>query len=67
MVKMQKSLLLLHKNNIIIRGYDWHGPSTRNVFKSLEGLKTIQDLLPPHFECIDSAGGDWVNGMCALF
>ncbi|CAO0800828.1 unnamed protein product [Mucor circinelloides] len=44
-------------------GYDWHGPSTRNVFKSLEGLAEIQELLPPHFECMDFAttGGDWVT------
>ncbi|KAI8642213.1 hypothetical protein BD408DRAFT_416979 [Parasitella parasitica] len=43
-------------------GYDWHGPSTQNVFKSLEGLAEIQELLPPHFECMDYAiGGDWVT------
>ncbi|KAK4520458.1 uncharacterized protein ATC70_007970 [Mucor velutinosus] len=43
-------------------GYDWHGPSTRNVFRSLEGLAAIQELLPPHFECMDFAtGGDWVT------
>jgi hypothetical protein len=48
----------------LCRGYDWHGPSTLNIFKSLEGLRTIQDLLPPHFECID--GGDWINGKNGL-
>ncbi|KAL9541721.1 hypothetical protein MBANPS3_008961 [Mucor bainieri] len=37
-------------------------PCTRNVFKSLEGLAEIQELLPPHFECMDFAtGGDWVT------
>jgi hypothetical protein len=44
------------------RGYDWHGPSALNVFSAISGLEKLQELLPPHFECIDSTGGDWVNG-----
>ncbi|CAO3653058.1 unnamed protein product [Mucor hiemalis] len=57
----QKSSWVIFPTGRTPWGYDWHGPSTNNVFKTLDGLCVIQELLPPHFECFDSAGGDWVN------
>ncbi|CEP12002.1 hypothetical protein [Parasitella parasitica] len=61
-IPMQKHCWIVFPTGRTPWGYDWHGPSTRNVFKSLEGLTEIQELLPPHFECMDYAtGGDWVT------
>ncbi|KAI8094838.1 Alpha/Beta hydrolase protein [Gilbertella persicaria] len=61
-IPAQKSSWILFPTGRTPWGYDWHGPSTKNVFKAIDGLIEIQDLLPPHFECMESAAGeDWVD------
>ncbi|KAF7725436.1 hypothetical protein EC973_009610 [Apophysomyces ossiformis] len=64
-IKQQEYVWIVFPTGRTPWGYDWHGPSMKNAFKSIEGLINLEEMLSTTYALKDE-DKSWVNGICSI-